>query len=340
MRIAIVNDSVMAVEALRRCVAQGPGLEVAWVAHNGREAIEFCRRDRPDLVLMDLLMPVMDGVAATAGIMRECPCPILVVTASVGGNAGKVFEAMGAGALDAAATPTLAGGGSGARELLEKIEFIRRLVGASAPGPAAPPAPAAPLSAGLPPILALGASTGGPAALCAVLRGLSRPAPFAVLVVQHLDAQFAEGFAAWLAAESRQPAVSAAEGDRVEAGRVYVAARGEHLLMGADRRLHYRAAEADECFCPSIDRLFFSLREHWPARGAAALLTGIGRDGAAGLLRLRQAGWHTISQDEGTSVIFGMPKAAAELQAPVEVLPLERIAAAAERASISMGARK
>ena len=138
MRIAIVNDLRMAVEILRRAIAMEPGHQVAWIAYNGAEAVDMCRADRPDLILMDLIMPEMDGVEATRRIMKTCPCPILVVTATVSGNAGKVFEAMGCGALDASATPVLAAGGGieGARDLLKKIATIGKLTGkgaASAP---------------------------------------------------------------------------------------------------------------------------------------------------------------------------------------------------------------
>src|SRR5882724_495404 len=130
MRIAIVNDLLMAVEAMRRVVASATGHQLAWIARDGREAVERCVIDRPDLILMDLIMPNMDGVEATRQIMSRSPCAIVVVTANVSDNSSKVFEAMGAGALDAVNTPVLASGnGDGATALLAKIETIRRLLG-------------------------------------------------------------------------------------------------------------------------------------------------------------------------------------------------------------------
>jgi chemotaxis response regulator CheB len=142
MRVAIVNDLAVACEALRRALATDPSLTVAWVARDGAEAVECAKRDRPDLVLMDLVMPKLDGVAATREIMRAAPCPILVVTATVSGNAALVYEALGAGALDAVNTPTLggAGGVAGAEELVRRIRRVARAVagdsrGATAPGP-------------------------------------------------------------------------------------------------------------------------------------------------------------------------------------------------------------
>src|SRR5512142_2547994 len=169
MRVAIVNDSPMSVEVLRRIVTSG-GHEIAWVAFNGAEAVERCSADRPDLVLMDLIMPVMDGVQATAAIMRRTPCAILVVTASVGGNAAKVFDAMGCGALDAVSTPVLGSAGkmTGAQPLLDKIAMIGKLIEKETPVPVLESvAPAR--AAATPFVVALGASTGGPKALATIL---------------------------------------------------------------------------------------------------------------------------------------------------------------------------
>src|SRR6185295_12176497 len=148
MRIGIVNDLRLAVESLRRCVALIPGASVAWIAEDGAQAVARCAEDRPDLILMDMIMPVMDGVEATRRIMRATPCPILVVTATVEGNAGKVFEALGAGALDAVATPGLTADGRAlnAEPLVRKIQAIgviagiRRPVAPPAPGPPSTPA--------------------------------------------------------------------------------------------------------------------------------------------------------------------------------------------------------
>src|SRR5512140_3074866 len=132
MRIAIVNDIALAVEAVRRVVLQTREHQLAWIARDGAQAVQLCARDVPDLILMDIIMPRMDGVEATRRIMTDTPCPIVVVTANVDDNSSKVFEAMGAGALDAVNTPVLEcpGACKGAHALLSKIETIRRLVGA------------------------------------------------------------------------------------------------------------------------------------------------------------------------------------------------------------------
>ena len=143
MRIGIVNDSIMACEVLRRVVLSVPGQEVAWIARDGEQAVAMTRSDRPDIILMDLFMPVMDGVEATRRIMSEWPCPILVVTATVSGHISKVYQAMGYGALDAVDTPVLGSGGelTGAASLLRKLDVIGKLIGKTTVRPAESPSP-------------------------------------------------------------------------------------------------------------------------------------------------------------------------------------------------------
>ena len=345
MRVAIVNDLAVACEALRRAVATDPSLSVAWIARDGAEAVECAKRDSPDLVLMDLIMPKMDGVAATREIMRVAPCPILVVTATVSGNAALVYEALGAGALDAVNTPTIGGKGAldGAAELVRRIRLVARVEGATARAPASAPASAsrsAPAAAstaiptahpavpgGLPKIVAIGASTGGPRAIARVLATLPRPMPFAVVVVQHVSSEFVAGFAEWLAAESQRSVRLARAGDRVRADEIVIAGEDRHLVMTAGGTLAYTAEPSESIHCPAVDEFFASLARHG-APGVAVLLTGMGRDGADGLARLRAAGWHTVAQDEATSVVWGMPGVAHRMGAAVETLPLESIGAA------------
>ncbi|MHB9027187.1 MAG: chemotaxis-specific protein-glutamate methyltransferase CheB [Candidatus Latescibacterota bacterium] len=332
MRIAIVNDLQLAVEVLRRVIRSDPDYEIAWIALDGREAVDKCARDLPDLILMDLIMPVMDGIQATCAIMRETPCPILVVTATVAGNAARVFEAMGCGALDAACTPVFGANGviEGGEELLRKIGMVRKLTGAGIANHRIHPEPAA-AERGMHLLIAIGCSTGGPRALAAILSRLPENLEAAIVVVQHVDARFAEGLAEWLREQCRLPVMVAKEGAAPEPGAVYLAETNDHLVLGEDRVFHYTPEPVNNPYRPSVDTLLFSLERNWPEKGVGALLTGIGRDGARGLLELRRAGWFTIAQDEHTSVIYGMPKAAAELGAASVILPLEEIAAAIEK---------
>lgn len=333
MRIAIVNDSAMAAESLRRVVIGSRRHQVAWIAEDGAEAVRRCGEDRPDILLMDLIMPNVDGVAATREIMRRTPCAIVVVTASVSGNAAQVFEAMGAGALDAINTPVLEmnGDGAGQAALLHKIDTVAKLIQAPRRLPAnvqTPPPAAARYTAAAadtashPPLIAIGASTGGPAALQTILGSLPATLGAAVVIVQHVDAQFAASFAHWLGAQSPLPVRLAQPGDRPRPAEVLVAGREEHLILTRGGSLDYTPEPADYAYRPSVNVFFHSLAQHYRGRAIGVLLTGMGRDGGAGLLALREAGCHTIAQDQGSSAIYGMPKAAADLGAAAEILAL------------------
>lgn len=340
MRIAIVNHRPLAVEVLKGVVISHPRHEVIWTASSGAEALEKTSRDKPDLILMDLLLPGMDGSQAIRAIMKGHPCAVLIVTEAVEENAAKVFEAMGSGALDAVSTPSLdmAGLIRGGEALLAKIATVDKLIGkerllngrggAAAPEGAMSPAP---------PLIAIGSSTGGPKALAELVSRLPEKPGVPVVIVQHVDVQFAGGLAEWLSRQTKLK-VTLAESDlRPERNTIYVAGSNDHLVVGADLAFHYVEEPKNNPYRPSVDAFFLSLVSYWPRKGVAALLTGMGRDGAHGLLALRKAGWHTIAQDEKTSVVYGMPKAAAELGAAVEILPIEKITAALMKGMQSRG---
>lgn len=329
MRIAIVNDMILAVEALRRIVVSVPGYELTWVARDGAEAVERCAADTPDLVLMDLIMPVMDGVEATRRIMKDAPCAILVVTATVSGNTSLVFEAMGHGALDAVNTPVLGASGKleGGEALLAKIATIGKLIGKT---PGLRHRRSVPvertLAEEVPPLVVIGASTGGPKALADVLSRLPSGFGASIVIVQHVDVQFAPGMAAWLNDQTSLTVRTASEGCRPEVGTALLAGTNDHLILTPGRTLSYSPEPVDFPYRPSVDVFFKSVAAHWPRKGGAALLTGMGRDGAEGLLALRRAGWHTLAQDEASSVVYGMPKAAAEMGAANQILPIQEVA--------------
>jgi two-component system, chemotaxis family, response regulator WspF len=328
MKIAIVNDALIASEALRRVLITVPEYEISWIAADGAEAVKMCARDTPDLILMDLIMPVMDGVEATRQIMKQSPCAILLVTSSVTSNAGKVFEAMGYGALDAINTPILGASGNsqtGGIELLKSISKVAKLIGKTS---STAKFQRTTLKCVAPPLLAIGSSTGGPQALATLLSGLPPNFAFPVAIVQHVDAEFAPGLAQWLSQKTNL-SVSLAVADRpLEVGKVVIAATNDHLVLQSNLTLKYTKEPLDYPYRPSVDTFFQSVAEHWPGKGTAVLLTGMGKDGAKGLKLLRSTGWHTIAQDRETCVVYGMPKAAAELNAAVQVLPIEAIASA------------
>ncbi|MBU0716288.1 MAG: chemotaxis response regulator protein-glutamate methylesterase [Verrucomicrobia bacterium] len=330
MKIAIVNDLMMAVEALRRVVRSHPDYTILWVAHDGAEAVKKCAEDRPDMILMDLIMPVMNGAEATRHIMRDSPCPILVVTATVDGNISLVFEAMGYGALDAVNTPVLGTDGklAGAQALLRKIEIIGHLITRPAPM-----STATAMEFGAPPpakdhlpLIVLGASTGGPAALADILSRLPTDVNTAMVIIQHIDKEFSTDLAIWLGTHCKLNVKVATPGCRPETGTVWLAGTNDHLVLTKHSTLEYRVEPAKCFYRPSVDVFFKSVAAHWSPPGVAVLLTGMGRDGGEGLLALRRCGWRTLAQDKATSIVYGMPRAAAELSAAEKILPLSAIA--------------
>ncbi len=327
MRIGIVNDMPLAVEALRRALMQAPEHTVVWIAEDGAQAVKLCARDTPDLVLMDLLMPVMDGVEATRRIMAETPCMILVVTVSVRNNSARAFEAMGYGALDVLNTPTLGSSSPemAAAPLLTKINSMKKLLDNRhwmERGHASDSS----LLARKNKLVAIGASAGGPAALAKVLSGVPESFPAAIVIVQHIDEKFIPQMANWLSQQSVLPVRPAKEGDHPKAGTILLAATNDHLTFKTADSLGYSHEPSDYVYRPSVDVFFKSVCKFWPGKATGVLLTGMGRDGALGLQAMRQKGHHTIAQNQESSAVYGMPKAAVALNAAIDILPLDQIA--------------
>ncbi|WP_460140152.1 chemotaxis-specific protein-glutamate methyltransferase CheB [Pseudomonas sp. S2_E01] len=327
MRIAIVNDMPLAVEALRRALAFDPAHEVVWVAANGAEAVQHSARNTPDLILMDLIMPVMDGVEATRRIMAESPCAIVIVTVDRQQNVHRVFEAMGHGALDVVDTPALGAGNpqEAAAPLLRKIMNIGWLIGDRVNRERQTPTP----SRGSPSrqrLIAIGSSAGGPAALEVLLKGLPRDFSAAIVLVQHVDQVFAAGMAEWLSSASGLNVRLAREGEPPQPGAVLLAGTNHHIRLLKNGTLAYTAEPVNEIYRPSIDVFFESVASYWNGDAVGVLLTGMGRDGAQGLKLLRQQGYLTIAQDQQSSAVYGMPKAAAAIDAAVEIRALDKIA--------------
>ena len=327
LNIAIVNDSVMAAESLRRVVNSVADYRLVWVAYDGREALQKCGDLCPDIILMDLIMPEMNGIEATRAICAQYQCAILVVTASVDGHAGKVFEAMGAGALDAVNTPILgaAGNGEGADMLIGKIRTIATLLrGKPQAGVSHHGTARTPVSDG-PPLIAIGASTGGPSALCEVLQALPSEPGVAIAIIQHVDEQFAASFTQWLDDQVALKVRGARPGEPLALNTVLVCTREDHLVLGQDGRLDYTPEPRSLVYRPSVDVFFNSLAENHRNQLIGVLLTGMGKDGAAGLKALRDRKWCTVAQDEASCAVYGMPKAAKELDAAGEILSLVNI---------------
>ncbi|RPG19741.1 MAG: chemotaxis-specific protein-glutamate methyltransferase CheB [Phycisphaera sp. TMED9] len=333
MRVGIVNDLRMATEALRRIIESSDGLEVAWTAVDGQDAVAKTVGDRPDLILMDLVMPNMDGAEATSVIMATHPCPILVVTATIEGNSRRVVKALAGGAVDAVETPTMGLDGTirGDGPLLERIARLQRDPEGfkkSSDSPleefavAPPSSEAVATSKARPSVLLLGASTGGPQSIRTVLSALPAPFSLPIVIVQHIDHRFVPGLTNWLGEATGHHVVGSTPGP-MRPGEVVVAASESHLILTKDGYDH-RREPAESIHRPSVDELFLSAAG-CDFKGIAVLLTGMGTDGAEGMTALRAAGWHTIAQDEDSSAVWGMPAAAIRAGGAMEILSIDEI---------------
>ena len=330
MRIGIVNDMPMAIEGLRRVIQSSSAHEVVWTAMSGREALEYCAADRPDLVLMDIIMPEMNGVETTRLVMQMTPCPILIVTSSVNKNSALVFEAMGNGALDAVNTPVLVGGDADDAQqlLLRKISMLDLLTKSkikSNPAISSHAIEKNPNNHGTS-LVAIGASSGGPQALAEVLKRLPADFNSAIVIVQHVDSQFSQGLADWLDQQISLPVRLAIKGDRPEAGNILLAGSDDHLVLTSSGKLEYVEEPKSMPYRPSVDVFWDSLRKYWGGDLTAVLLTGMGRDGAESMLELHRHGAYTIAQSKESCAVFGMPKAAIAIKAARRVCGLEDIA--------------
>ncbi|MGE0546301.1 MAG: chemotaxis-specific protein-glutamate methyltransferase CheB [Kofleriaceae bacterium] len=342
-RVVVVEDSLTIRKRLCEVIAEDPELQLVGEAEDGKQAIELCMALRPDVMSLDMMLPVMTGLAATEYIMAHVPTPILIVSASTNrAELFKTYDALAAGAVDVLEKPRgdELDAGWEARykatlKLVSKIKVIThpraRLgsLGRSAPlvAPVWPPSVAQPIRA-----IAIGVSTGGPAAIVEVLRGLRDPG-VPILLVLHIDEPFSSAFAEWLDNQTQHRVSYARDGDSLLTlgGRVVMAPPGRHLIVSGGRLLLTTDVPRHSCR-PSVDVLFESLARDCGAGVIACLLTGMGRDGASGLLDIRRAGGVTIAQDEASCVVYGMPREAALLGAAERILPLSEIGQAVSKA--------
>ena len=343
IRVLVVEDSLTIRKRMLEVLAADPNIDIVGEADNGKRGIELCQQLRPDVVTLDMLLPVMNGLDATEFIMAYCPTPILIVSASTNrGDLFKTYEALAAGALEALDKPK---GNElddvweeklvATVKLISRIRVIThprarlgRMGQTPTPSPHATQQPQALQTSGRLRAVAIGVSTGGPAALIDILRGLPRGFSPPILLVIHVGKLFTSAFAEWLDGQSSVRVGYAADGDPLPPcgeGRVLMAPPDKHLVLCQGKLRLTQDPERHSCR-PSIDVLFESFAQELGADGAGCLLTGMGRDGAAGLLAIRRAGGRTIAQDEASSVVFGMPREAILLGAAEQVLALDQIA--------------
>lgn len=337
IKVLVVDDSAVARDFLVHLIDGAPDMEVVGTAIDGCEAISATQRLHPDVISMDIVMPRMGGPEAIEQIMQTMPTPIVVVTGNtITEEVRATFESLDSGALAIVPRPFGLGCSNHAESseqllrtlrLMSEIRVIRRL-------PRRAPRPQlSPNAAGvLPPRtfrgVAIGASTGGPSALKAIIGELPEAFPVPVLVAQHIAPGFVEGFAGWLADSSRLRVRLGVAGEKAVAGTVYVAPDGAHFGLGRDERIVLTPPGDRPAggVCPSVDRLFASVALAYGPQAIGVLLTGMGRDGAQGLLAMKRAGGATIAQDRESSVVYGMPAEAVALGAADLVLPPPRIA--------------
>lgn len=329
-RVLIVDDSALSREVLRRTLELDAHLAVVGEAKTGEEAVTLVRALKPDLVTMDLNMPGMGGLKAIEVLMRERPTPIVVISErSSTSGVDLNYEALSRGALEL--VPKSAVFGAGDEEVRRFVERLRLLAEsgleeddkARAPNAPAPPIP---VSTEKPLLLGLGASTGGPRALAKLLSSLPRDFPLPIAVVQHMAEDFFDSFVRFLRDASGHPVEQATAATRFEPGKVYVAPPRQELFVRENLTVKLLPPPPNSIISPSVDSLFFSMATALKGRSIGVLLTGMGDDGAQGLLRMRRMGARTIIQDKASCAVFGMPRAAMELGAAEHVMSLTAIA--------------
>jgi two-component system chemotaxis response regulator CheB len=332
IRVLLADDSPTARALLGAILRDAGGFQVVGEASDGLEALELTERLAPDLVLMDVHMPALDGIAATREIMSRSPRPILIVSAATARDVDLSLNATQAGALMALPKPE---GPSSPRFEEQRAELVRmaramasvkvvRRWSQDRRPPARPPIGRT--RAGTTELVAMAASTGGPPALRTILDGLPPDFPAPILIVQHIARDFAAGFAEWLGSSGRLRARLPEDGERLLAGTIYVAPDDRHLGVTRDGCIALSTAPPIGGFRPSATHLFASAGRAYGPRALAVILTGMGSDGADGLEIAHGAGTFVVAQDEASSIVFGMAQAAIARGAADRVLPLERIA--------------
>jgi two-component system, chemotaxis family, protein-glutamate methylesterase/glutaminase len=324
IRVLVVDDSPTMVNTMATLLSQEPRIEIVGRAGDGNRAVSLARLLRPDVITMDLLLPGLDGPGAIAAIMADAPARILVVSAVADRGADLGFQAIRAGALELIAKPNVTSGEElrkWGRELTNSICLMAEV----------PVISRRKIREVIPPLLSKGArvdifglaaSTGGPPALAEILSRLPKDLPVPIVVAQHITEGFTPGMVRWLSQVTPLGVGIARDGERLEPGKVYFPLDGHDLTI--DRGI-VRLSRTRGGPCPSGDLLLSSLSRVYGGRAGGGVLTGMGDDGARGLLDIRRSGGVTVTQDEASSVVFGMPKAALDIGATEQALPLSAL---------------
>lgn len=339
INVLIVEDSIVVRELLKHIFNSDPEINVIGTACNGREAVDFVQRTKPDVITMDIIMPVMNGFEATRAIMETCPVPIVIVSASWDPQeVEKTFQAIEAGAVAALEKPRGMGDPryeEGAKEIIETIKLmsevkvIKRMARDKKKPVIASTVPAIssinPGSTDIK-IVTIGASTGGPQTLHTILSLLRPDFPVPITIVQHIAAGFVTGFIDWLNRSLEIPVQLATKGEKLLKGRIYMAPDGFHFGVDEDGRVKLSDTEKENFVCPSVSYMFRSILGVYGKSAIGVLLTGMGKDGAEELKLMKDSGAITIAQDKESSVVHGMPGEAIKIGGAVHILPPVKIA--------------
>ena len=340
VRVLVVEDSAVVAEFLNHILGSDPALKVVGTVRNGMEALQAARDLRPDVITMDINMPVMDGLEATRTIMETNPIPIVIVSVTVEpGELATTFRAMEAGALAAVQKPAGIGHPEHQQtanyliqtvKLMSEVKVVRRWPMLRRKGPHHPGAPSIAdqhvSGRGDIEIIAMGASTGGPSIIKRILSEFPADFPLPVLIVQHISPGFLPGFAEVLTGSCKLPVSIPKDGAALKPGCVYLAPDGVHMCVGARGRIALVTNPPENGMKPSISYLFRTVADVFGPRAAGVILTGMGRDGADGLKSMREKGAVTIAQDEASSIVFGMPAEAVRIGAAAHVFSPDQIA--------------
>jgi len=346
IKVLIVDDSAVAREFLSQLIGTTAGMSVVGTAVDGVEAIEATERLKPDLITMDIIMPRMGGPEAIEQIMQTNPTPIVVVTGNtITEEVRATFRSLESGALAIVARPYGADSvdhEESSRRLIETIRLMSevRVVRRWSRAVRRERSPRL-RTVGEPKtirVVAIGASTGGPTILKRIVSALPKDFPVPILIVQHIAAGFVEGFSTWLGDACHLTVRIARKGERLRAGHVYVAPDGEHLGVDMSECSTLTPEPVARALCPSVTHLFQSVARVYRSQAIGVLLTGMGRDGADGLLMLKQFGSLTIAQDKESSVVHGMPGEAIKLGAADMVLAPARMAEVLINYAMPLGA--
>jgi two-component system chemotaxis response regulator CheB len=360
VRLLIVDDSAFMRKVLETIFNSDPQLQVAGHAKDGREAVALAESLKPDVITMDINMPHMDGLQATAQIMTTNPRPIVIVSSESRDGAASTLKALELGAIEFIAKP------SGAidldmqsirEDLLRKVKMaakvrvvrtasrlaatLQSLNPAAAPNSLSRPAPPVSQASQVAdqrfPVVVLAASTGGPATVMRLAPGFTKEFPAAVVLVQHMPAAFTTQFAAQLAEFTEIRVKEAEAGDTLQPGNLYICPGAQHLRVNPLGRIQLDAVTGRIAgYLPNIDVTMESVAAYGGALSIGVVLTGMGNDGALGAKAIKRAGGHVIAQDEATSVIFGMPAEAIKLQIVDQVLGLDDIYSAIEKRVLAL----